>query len=96
MILFCQKRKTDNSYHHFFKHKMAVSLCCNEEDIVQVEIVETLEEDNTHWGFKTFEDNSINFIFPTLLQVQICDPHFFKYDIEKNKGDFVKLKIVEL
>lgn len=97
MKLYCEKKPSTGEYRHFFPSKMQVAICCsNRENIIEVDIEEATEGNGTHWAFKKFKDNSLNFIFETEIQVKMCSPDFFKSVIKEGKGAIVEVMIKEI
>lgn len=97
MSMFCEKDRDTGEYNHFFSNIIAVGMCgAKPHDIVEVEILETTEEECTHWAYKDLIENQFYFIYKTKMVVEICSPDGFKSDIKEGKGVIVPVIINEV
>lgn len=92
--------KTDNSLHpylHIYNNKISVALCgCPKDAVVSVLVEETKEAtDDLYFAYKDIKKGTLDFIFPSKVQVQLCSPDFFSYDIKEGNGEIVRVRITE-
>ena len=95
----------ETHYRHFgiieeFSNLYGVEI----EDIktVRVEISEDQEElENQvkgvpdYWGYFDIKQDKFTFIFPSLIQLKVCSPDFWKSDLREGKGKLLRIEVYD-
>ncbi|MEK3955673.1 hypothetical protein [Psychrobacillus sp. FSL K6-1464] len=103
MNLYCEKDRETGEYQHFYSNKIAVSMCgAKKSDIVEVLVIESTEEDCTHWAYKDLsieedeEEEKYQFLYQMKKIVEMCSPDGFKSNIQAGEGAIVPVVIKEV
>jgi len=84
-------------FHNIFKDSCTTSMCAaNGEKIFQIKVREALPEEETPYHGWKHPDGTINLIFPSKVQVEVCFAYGTKAATEHGDGELVKLIVTEI
>ena len=95
LIFYCNK--TNGRLNNFFNNKGIFAhgiVCGSDEEVYEVDLVETTEEDSKYVGYLNFRTNEIEFVFNSRLQLSCCFPYGLDVELNANRGRIVYLKSV--